>query len=81
MAEVFGYVNREQLRHSGIQYHAQASRKRRNAEDDRSEHHRLRVISIDTGAPSHNPGFVTVAERGTPGTDIAPVSDKAGTTE
>ncbi len=77
MAEIFVYVNREQLSHGQIRCRSQAPRKRRHAEDDSIEHRRPRVINIDTGAPSHNPGSIAVAERETLETDIAPVPSRA----
>jgi len=50
MAEVFKYVNREQLSYGRIRCCSQAPRKRRHAEDDSIEHRRLRPINIDVGA-------------------------------
>lgn len=81
MAEVFKYVDREQLRHSRIRCHSPASKKRRHAEDDSVEHRRLRIVDIDTGASTENPGSIAVADHDTPETDIASGSVRAETTE
>ncbi len=81
MAEIFKYVDREQLSHGQIRCCSQAPRKRRHVEDNSIEHRRPRVISIDTGGPSHKPGSIAVAEREPLETDIAPVPSRAGAIE